>query len=171
MTKDDNHLIKELITNSLDAEVSPTAIVLIETAKIDFEKSGNALHVWFAYKTAREAGYRPIPEWILEYLDRVSENLYASSFPGPFPKNPASAALEALELKRSGKSGRGNPFKDFFQTEHFEMAAKVLELLQAGEKKYIAYEIVAQEYKKSEATVRRAWKRYGYFYQTKYVIK
>src|SRR5207245_10904378 len=62
----------------------------------------NPLRAWLAYRDCRR--YRlPIPEWVLDYFDRVSDAL-ASCNRKP-PKDPAPAILRALEMRRARGTG------------------------------------------------------------------
>ena len=80
--------------------------------------AGNPLNVWRAYLECR-AHKLPIPDWVLSYLDRVARRFWNLSLAdSPFIRadapgqdgspDPATAIVEALEMKRSGRSGAGN---------------------------------------------------------------
>ena len=81
--------------------------------------AGNPLNVWRAYLECR-AHKLPIPDWVLSYLDRVARRFWNLSLAdSPFIRadapdqdglpDPATAIAEALEMKRPGRSGAGNP--------------------------------------------------------------
>ena len=81
--------------------------------------AGNPLNVWRAYLECR-AHKLLIPDWVLSYLDRVARRFWNLSLAdSPFIRadapgqdglpDPATAIVEALEMKRSGRSGAGNP--------------------------------------------------------------
>ena len=43
-----------------------------------YKDKGNALAAWDAYKIARDLKMKPIPEWVLEYLDETAFRLLKS---------------------------------------------------------------------------------------------
>ena len=136
---------------------------LIIAAKRSYEESGNPLNVWRAYVECRAAGLE-IPEWVLEYLDRVGRNFWQLSMINekkPPPDEMAPAIAVALEMKKPGKSGSGNVFKQFQDSSGLLMACEVAWHRQDNHKLDIAYELVAKKHGKSKSTVRTAWLRYG----------
>jgi hypothetical protein len=130
-------------------------------AKKLYEATGNPLHVWSSYLLHRALGadFADLPEWILEYFDRVANNLFEiEDAKKRGEKIERAAVTVALEIKKPGQSGRGDFFKNF--TEHPERVAiadDVYKRLYLGDKESFAIESVAQSRGVSKSTVRLAW--------------
>jgi hypothetical protein len=112
-----------------------------------YERTRNPMRVWIGYQSYRMTG-DDVPEWILEYFDRVIDNLLA--------KKPGGAEV-ALEMRKPGKSGRGNVFKNYEeQAKSTHIAGEVDRLIKQGKQKKNAVGIVAHNERVSPSTVRRA---------------
>jgi hypothetical protein len=129
-----------------------------EVLKKLYDIERNPLFAWLAYRlnrTTRRA-------WALEYLDRVADKLLKLEKAAKHgEKIKAAAVVVALEMKKAGKSGRGNAFKDFTEIPEWAgIAIDVQALMQAGTKEYFAVETVAKESKGvlSKSKVWRAWR-------------
>src|SRR5687768_1648704 len=68
----------------------------------------NPLYAWDAYSLARATG-EPIPEFVLEYFDRVAAN-FAKLQEKPPGTKPELPIAKALEMKQSGA---GNVFTTY----------------------------------------------------------
>lgn len=144
------------------------AKALVARAKLEHDRTGNPLHIWFAYAECRSAKLQ-IPEWILCYLDQVTWNLWElSRGPRPGEKNlvpdkPYPAIAKALEMDRvieSGKLVRANVFKKFVDMSPWAMAYDVISLILQGHKDTVAGEIVAEARGASRSKVLAAYKKY-----------
>jgi hypothetical protein len=122
-----------------------------------YEIDKNPLYAWHEYYIRREFD-EPIPDWVLEYFDRVASKLLQATEPGS-KADVQAAAAEALELKKPGKTGAGTKFTKFRTApEWAEHAYAVYKKLQGGAVKLdAAFGEVAQEKGVSNSTVRRAW--------------
>jgi hypothetical protein len=112
-----------------------------------YERTRNPMRVWIAYQSYRMTG-DDVPEWVLEYFDRVIDNLLA---------NKPGGAEVALEMRKPGKSGRGNVFKNYEeQAKWLRISRDVDRLIKQGKQKKNAVGIVAHNECVSTSTVRRA---------------
>ena len=73
----------------------------VDRARILYEKSGNAFHVWEAYRWSRWND-QPIPDWVLEYLDSVAKTLKDEK-----PRN-AKEVAQALGMAVKGGSSKSS---------------------------------------------------------------
>jgi hypothetical protein len=136
----------------------------LELAERLYEITKHPAHVWRAYYLCRAAG-REIPAWVLEYFDRVSKNfleLCDLAERGEVIKERAAAIAEALEMKKPGRSGRGNILVAPEGPEGLAwlaIARDVKREIEKGTKEMFAMEAVAKARGVSESTVWRAWDR------------
>jgi len=128
---------------------------------------GNPIYAWFAFLQSQGAGL-DIPDWVIGYLKQVATAIFFlpprnnnSNSKKHLIKNPDSTIAEIFGFKGPGKTGRGNIISRHFDTAEVQLAAQVYLRLQTpgAQVKYV-YEDVAKDSNKSEATVRRAWKKY-----------
>lgn len=137
------------------------------------EVVGNPIYAWFAFLAAHQAGL-DIPGWVIGYLKQVATAIFflpprhnISDSKKHLIKNSDSTIAEIFGFKRPGKTGRGNIISRHFDKSELQLATQVYLRLQTGAQAKYVYEDVAKETNKSEATVRRAWKKYrerpGYF--------
>lgn len=137
----------------------------IEAARAAYERDGNPLDVWWAYCEARESG-QPVPDWVLTYLDRCAVallNLASDSAHGKSVTVPSTAIAEAFEMKRPGQGGRGSVFSEFANRKWLFYGWTVAYYMRQGDQETYAIEDVARKNGVSEATVRRAWKKFKAF--------
>ena len=73
----------------------------IGRAQALFEKTGNAFHAWDAYRWARRHD-RPVPDWVMDYLDGCSEALKDAE-----PRNAKDVARAFGMAVRGGQSKFG----------------------------------------------------------------
>jgi hypothetical protein len=124
---------------------------LLELAYLE---SGNPLQVWATYRLYRLAAEQP-PEWVLQYFDRAAANLMAVP---KQVKNPSTAIAEAMEMKVTGKSGRGTAFSDNIGGR-MDYAFDTWSLVLDGTKETYAIETTANKFGVSPSTVRSAYHR------------
>jgi hypothetical protein len=134
-------------------------------AKLYWERTGNPLSVWRAYSESRNAGH-PVPEWVYEYFDRVSANLWNLSVadginPLQNKRKVDRAIAKALEMKARGKHGGKNVFSTFHDND-MVLATEVYVYVIDGHKPGLACKYVSNDHKgkPSASTVKRAWKKY-----------
>ena len=151
---------KDYFKNKKQATADSVAI-----AKHHWESTGNPLSVWRAYSDSRNAGLA-VPEWVYEYLDRVSMNLWHLSVadgisPLQTKRQVDRAIAKALEMKTKGKTGGKNVFSTFHD-EDMVLATEVYLYVMDGHKPGQACEHVSKDHKgkPSTSTVKRAWKKY-----------
>ena len=138
---------------------------LIEVARAAYERGSNPLDVWLAYWEARESG-QPVPDWVLTYLDRCAVallDLASDSAHGKSVTAPSTAIAEAFEMKHPGQGGRGSVFSEFANRKWIFYGETVAHYMRQGDQETYAIEDVARKDGVSEATVRRAWKKYKAF--------
>jgi hypothetical protein len=121
---------------------------------VNYGVTGNPIYVWNAFLTARSEGV-PLPDWVLDYLERAAEGLM-QLFTNP-PENPGTATLEALELHRMGPSAFRS-FKD--NPRPLRYVSAVFKRRALGTKTGDAIKEAAKEMRVSEPTIRRAWRAY-----------
>jgi hypothetical protein len=122
---------------------------------------GDPISPWFAFATCKAAGI-PIPQWVLDHLAEVASRVMR------FVQNPSETDLKNLDstiteifgFKTPGKTGRGNVVSRYRDNTDLMLAIKVKWKIESGSQQKYAIEDVANEHKKSEPTVRRAWKKY-----------
>lgn len=136
------------------------AKALIARGKLEYDRTGNPLHVWFAYAECRSAKLQ-IPEWILNYLDQVTENLWKlSRGPRPGEENPTPEKAAPAIAKALGM--RGNVFNNFQgqDVSHQSMAHELICRILDGCKETIAAEEIARDWGVSRSTILAAYKKY-----------
>lgn len=127
--------------------------------RLIFEETGNPLMAWEEYRLSRSYD-RPIPEWVLRYLDAAADKLHAIRCK-ELPKNLDATHAEALGMKRGGRKGGGSIYAaDARFNRDCAVAESVLALVRTGTKESEAWLEVAKQYGMSEASARRAAKRY-----------
>jgi hypothetical protein len=132
--------------------MKPTDFML-ECERRAYLATGNPLHAWNAYTTARAKDVE-IPQWVLRYFDTVSCEL--RSIEVSEKEDLRSKVSRALGL---GSVGRGTPFNE--DAMWWAYGRKVRELRSAGyEKLQAAYARAAEFYGVSASTIRRGAKRY-----------
>jgi len=140
------------ISYSLHFEAVPRHVRL-------FERTGNPLHAWQVYAAARR-DKRAIPESALAYLDVCAARLLDAA--ALKAKSQAIYAAEAIGLKKAGRTGRKNVFREFHDHDTLwraiALAAEVAQVLADGTKLDFAYDDVARAHGVSRTTVRRAYK-------------
>jgi hypothetical protein len=117
-----------------------------------YKLTGNPLYAWRAYNLCRIED-EPIPDWVLEYLDRA-----ASSFERlchPCPKKPVAAIAEALEMATSGPSVFARMNKN-----PLALVDKIMERVEQGEQPTYAIEAVAKDLGVSTRTLWREWQKF-----------
>ena len=72
------------------------ATVFIERSQALYLQTGNPIHAWRVYELARHGGV-PLPDWVLDYFDKVAKVLTAP----PGPTSPKAIA-DALGLGTKG---------------------------------------------------------------------
>lgn len=126
----------------------------LELHRRGYEKVGNPVHVWAAYRCARRAG-QPLPLWIWRYLDSVAEALLD---PAAADKSAAEAATAALEVDRG--AGERTSFQEFADSRWLDYGAIVTLCIAEGDKEFYAIETVAKELGVSKSAVRRGLIKY-----------
>jgi hypothetical protein len=124
---------------------------------------GNPLHVWSAYLECRSAKLA-LPDWVLDYLDRVASRLrrrVANNGLPPSPKDPAAAIATDLEMARRGA---GNVFTHYNRNATKDgpiyLAASINDRLLRGERLTPALDAVCAETGVSKSKLERAWREY-----------
>jgi hypothetical protein len=77
----------------------------LEFEEQEFQRTGNPVYAWGAYRTARAARL-PVPDWVLGYLDGAADMLARLALEPP--ANVAPAVAEALGFVAKGQKGRGS---------------------------------------------------------------
>jgi hypothetical protein len=102
-----------------------------------------------------------VPIWVLEYLDHAADKLCALERAAKRGKkfDRGGAMMTALQMKKPGKSGRGDRFKNFKPpADWYWIATDVYEhIRETGDKEIIAIEAVAGSRGLHKSTVHRAW--------------
>jgi hypothetical protein len=122
---------------------------------------GDPISPWFAFAECKAAGI-PIPQWVLDHLAEVASAVirFVQHPSETDLKNFESSITEIFGFKTSGKTGRGNVVSRYMDNTDLMLAIKVKWKIESGSQQKYAIEDVANEHKKSESTVRRAWKKY-----------
>lgn len=132
---------------------------LFFTFQDQYHVDKNPLCAWIVFAMCRR-GNLSIPDFVLDYLDRASTNLCELAIEYHESKksfgNIHSRISEALEMKKPGRSGRGNVFDSFNDWDQAIIGFTAACKINNGVKKYIAVAEVAEEFGVSEATVWRA---------------
>lgn len=118
-----------------------------------FEKTGNSIEAWQAYKYARRLGV-PVPGWVLDYFDACSfqiNELYWGAIQGK--KVSDKQVIDAVGLK-------GFDFKKHANWRWLRVGLQVQIQMSQGTKEIFAVEEAARKYGISAATARRDWMRY-----------
>ncbi len=131
---------------------------VIEDQRERYEHEGNIFSAWYAYLVARQTG-TAIPDWILKALDDVSTGLFGLYLNSTHGRKVSNADI-AKAAKLSSKRGKGNLFTKFGNPDWWLMAEVVGLYMGQGAYETYAIDAVAEEYRVSKSTVRRAWKRY-----------
>jgi hypothetical protein len=122
----------------------------------------NPVHAWEAYLLHRRSG-EPVPEWVLQYLDRAAENLSALDWRAQLGRKkitkPAAAIAEALEMKQPGRHKRVHVFAKRRTFEAVWLGAEVLYRMRRGDQQTYAIDYVAKARGVPKTKVHRAWKR------------
>jgi hypothetical protein len=92
---------------------------LIGRRELLYRKSGNPIHVWRAYATARTL-HVAIPDWVLVYFDRCAQTLATGTH------KSAKAIADALELGTRG--GPGVTRKAATEERNLAMVERILAL-------------------------------------------
>jgi len=132
----------------------PRVMLDLATREQEYQETKNPLYVWSAIVEAIDNGVS-VPAWALRYLRHCAHRLLELRMEPP--REVAPAVAEALEFKRSGRSGRGNVFRRFEDERDLRLAIAVA--LEDG-KVDAAYDIVAQANGVHRSTVARAWRQY-----------
>jgi len=135
----------------------PWAQEQIENAEIDYQKTGNALHAWYAYSLCRRFGL-PVPAWVQNYLDRVAMNFLRLLQPADElpPEQRPGPITDALEMPAPGKA-----FKQVNGSSFMPIGINVQWAMQTtGLQETYAIEQVAAKHGISASTVRRYWMRF-----------
>lgn len=133
----------------------------------EYEATKNPLYAWeaFKYRSVKE----PIPEWVLEYLDRVAENLMKYARYGPRKGEVDLATTVAMEMKTPGQRGRDTMFNTYAITKRASKRAnehnRIVEAMVEHKK---SIEAVAEELHKEfgislsgmKSKVRRTWQEF-----------
>ncbi len=119
-----------------------------------YEFENNPLWAWLVYQRARTWGV-PIPEWVLIYLDDVSQKLWGKH---------SGSVREALGF---AYKGRGKRYDQYLRTIRDHRLAIVVDqqirknIKEIGQEQIVAaYESVAEEYGENFSTVRRAYEKF-----------
>ena len=138
-------------------DVASIAEQEFETYRKLYEFENNPLWAWIVYRRARTWGV-PIPEWVLIYLDDVSQKLWG--------KHSASVR-EALGFAYKGRGTRYNQYLRAFRDIKLAIAVDQQirkNLNEIGEEQLVAaYGLVAEEYKETRPIVRRAYEKFSGF--------
>lgn len=146
-----------------------------------FERTGNPLHAWAAYRVARDHR-RPVPDWALEYLDGAADRLLETER-DPLSGEPRRGAdsdeitseqdanrkiARALSLESPGR-GKAPRVVEFARHEFdLKLAWAVSDLLSVTDTgadfpgRWKAAQVVASEHGVSADRVRRAFERFGF---------
>ena len=95
------------------------ATAFIGKSQTLYLRTGNPIHLWSVYLLARQGGV-PIPDWVLEYLDKAARVLTA-------PNGPTSptAVADALGLATKGGPSKTRQAemdqRDLAIVEHIEV--------------------------------------------------
>lgn len=84
-----------------------------------YEKTQNPYFVWSAYKFFRNTN-RPVPKWVLSYLDRSANDLLLGKDP-----------MTSLDFEKKGNST--NILKSFYKSiEHVHIITEYAELIESS---------------------------------------
>lgn len=130
----------------------------LECERCAYLATRNPLHAWAAYGIARQSR-REVPEWVLEYFDKVRLGLVLS-VPDEIEKRGTAKGLGPPIARALGlvSGGRGNPFD--YDTKWWAYGRKVRELMKAGDQLDHARHAAAKFYKVSTSTIIRGAKVY-----------
>lgn len=123
-----------------------------------YHADANPLLLWMIFSVYRSNDADP-PDHVKEYLDRVCQNFHDLANEYRENKksfgNISSRIAEALEMKKPGRSGRGNVFERFNSLQNYWVSFGLSMELEKGTKPYIAVEKVAESYGVSRSAVWR----------------
>jgi hypothetical protein len=135
----------------------------IEAFRNDYERDQNPVHVWRAlFLVMNFSLEKAVPNWIAEYLRSSTDaviKIYQKVKEGEKIEREAENIGKALGFGPSGK-GSTSHFEDAFILDRDkDLYARVQNKLAAGDKLYLAYEMVAKDTAWSPSVIRRAYER------------
>lgn len=159
MPEEERSLAKEKIRE----RARRSAQVLVNELENFYRYDGNPIHALRAIGTADLFGL-PTPSWAMDYIvrsaARVVEMMVFEAYEGLPLDRQAERVGKAFGFGTGG-SGRSGTFqKAAWLYGDWEIYLRVTSLCKAGEKKYRAWEIVADERGVDRSTIRRACERY-----------
>lgn len=127
---------------------------LARRLEAEHRESGNALYCWKAWALSREFS-RPLPAWAAAYLDGAAARLLACA-----AKPPANVGRTlARSLRFQVGRGRGSEFAAFAVfRRNVAIADTVRGARERGETWARAFSLAAERHRKSETTVKEAWR-------------
>lgn len=133
----------------------PSARMMLEWARVEFERTRNPLCAWEAIGWAREARVA-IPEWVNDYLYTVADHVF------DLCKHPrkvrAGLLMKALGFGQAGRGRKLDAF-DALVPRWSELAGALRIRREAGESYAAAREAVALSHGVSESVIDRACTR------------
>ncbi|ADH86823.1 hypothetical protein [Desulfurivibrio alkaliphilus] len=120
MPADIAYRLKDVILDEMEAEqASPwIASYLEDVLRADYEKTRNPLIAWHAYHHAR-ALRKPVPEWVLEYLDKSAKRLLN-------PDNQPKDIPALLGFMRANSLGGGAQAFKQWETYYIQLIAVLI---------------------------------------------
>ncbi|RLW63589.1 MAG: hypothetical protein B6D73_15225 [gamma proteobacterium symbiont of Stewartia floridana] len=126
-----------------------------------YSKYPNPFYAWEAYKVSRSNGFT-IPDFVFSYLDSSANNLSSlSSLAKPHIKDADKAYHKILVALGMKSTGAGTFLTRYRKTMKDGALASLVHMhIQMGMNETDSIYLVAEKQKRSEATVRRIWKKY-----------
>jgi hypothetical protein len=157
-------LVEDMATWPAEKRQEHARVEIEELAK-DYHRHRDAFAPWRVYALCRWAGNMELPDWTLHYFDRVARRMqHLADLGDPLvrkdPTDLAAAVIEALEMKKSGRSGRGTALSRRRAAQRRETIARdvLYRMAHDGTKLYVAIEEAAERFRVGRETIRRAWK-------------
>ena len=132
-----------------------------------FTETKNPLYVLAAYRHAR-SWRLDVPEWVLGYLDSAVEKLWVMVRQSDPSNDSKPDVAEALGMKRLGRSTVFSEFRGDSYATDIELVERVALRLLAGDKLYLAWEIVAKEFGVNPEKVRHACDKYKHLFKHRF---
>lgn len=103
-----------------------------------YEKTQNPYFAWSAYKFFRNTN-RPVPKWVLSYLDRSASNLLQGKDP-----------MASLDFEKQGEAQK--ILKSFYKSiEHVHIITEYAELIESGSSSDTINRLAEKYHKPAEA--------------------
>ncbi len=135
-------------------DVASVAEQELERYRKLYEFENNPLWAWLGYRKARTGGV-PIPEWVLIYLDDVSQKLWGKH---------SGSVREALGFAYKGRGKRHGQYLRTIRDHNLAVAVDQQirkNIKEIGEEQIVAaYELVAEKYGEHFSAVRRAYEKF-----------